>query len=192
MRVLLIFVSLMLWTSALLAQAWNIEVLMQSLIDSASPRVGFVETRYSALLDEPLKVVGELEYKPPNTLIRRTLTPRQETFTIEDSHLTISRGRQEDRYLPLSAAPILKGLAIALRSVLSGDLTTLQAHFSLEISGNESCWSLQLKPLDSKVANEISILTIYGEYTQLRSFIINEPDGDRSEVVLDIIKDASH
>lgn len=169
---------------------WSLSLLMQSLAANSASHVGFVETRHSDLLEQPLQITGELEYRPPATLIRRIISPRSEIFIIEDKHVTIERPRQNDRYLPLSAAPALQGLAQALRGVLGGNQVMLEGAFDLQLSGNAAGWQLQLTPNDSDVSEEIAQLTIHGTDGELRSFEIVEPDSDRAVVVLQALVDA--
>lgn len=170
---------------------WNLPMLMGSLAAQAASHVGFVETRHSDLLEQPLLITGELEYRPPDILIRRIISPRPETFIIQDKHVTIERPRQNDRYLPLSAAPALEGLAQALRGVLGGRQALLEQAFALQLTGKAACWQLQLTPNDASVSEEIAQLTIYGKHGELRSFDIVEPDGDRAVVLLqDLIDNA--
>ncbi len=172
------------------APEWNLSLLMQSLAAKPASRVGFVETRHSDLLEQPLQITGELEYRPPATLIRRIVSPRPETFIIEDRHVTIERPRQNDRYLPLSAAPALEGLAQALRGVLGGNQAMLEEVFTLQLGGNAVDWQLQLTPDDADVSEEIAQLTIHGTDSELHSFEMVEPDGDRAVVVLQVLVDA--
>jgi len=182
---------LILLTNVAVGQDWDISTLMESLSVVTAPTTSFVEKRYSSLLEQPLIITGELEYHAPDTLVRRMLTPKLETFIIAGKHVTIQRPRQKDRYLPLSAAPALDGLAQALRSVLAGDLSDLQSAYTTQLSGAENCWELHLTPKDVKVFNELTELVIRGQQQQLNSFTALEPDGDRVVIMLSVSTDAT-
>ncbi len=171
------------------SMAWDLAVLSQALAGNAEHAVAFIETRHSGLLDKPIIITGELEYQPPDTLVRRILTPRPETFIIDDQHVTITRPRQKDRYLPLATAGALRGLATALRGILSGDLASLENTFAINLSGRADDWQLQLYPSEAELREEIIRLRIQGQQGRLSSFTLFEPDGDRAEVIVKAISD---
>ena len=58
----------------------------------------FVERKYLKLLKQPLELTGTLEYRAPDHLERRTLTPKPESFVV-DGDASRSRTRAD------SAAP---------------------------------------------------------------------------------------
>ncbi len=72
----------------------------------------------------------------PGHLVKRTLTPKPETLTVEGDRLTIeSAARKERRTLRLQDYPVLWAFVESIRSTLSGDIGALERFYRVELEG---------------------------------------------------------
>lgn len=177
-----------LWPAGSMAADWDVGQLMQSLAKVAAGRATFVETKYLAMLDRPLQSSGELWYRAPDHLEKRTLKPRPETLVIDGDTLTIERGSRK-LSVQLQEYPELAGFLDSIRGTLAGDRQALERTFKLKLEGNPERWQLSLAPLDAKMATTIHLIRIAGSRDNVRSIEIIQTDGDRS--VMTVTRDAA-
>jgi len=163
--------------------------LMKSMAGIKTSEAGFTEERHSQLLQKPMKLSGKLVYKAPNTLIKQTTKPLEETFIISGTTLAVERvreGKKQRHEVILEDFPALAPIVLGLRSVLSGDLKTLKQHYSPELNGSYEDWTLVLKPRrrafeeDDWLKDVVKSVTIKGSGTHVSRVEILEPGGDRS------------
>jgi hypothetical protein len=163
--------------------------LMKSMADIKGSEVDFTEERHNQLLQKPMKLSGKLIYKAPNTLIKQTIKPLEETFIISGPTLAVERmreGKMQRHEVILDDFPALAPIVLGLRSVLSGDLKTLEQHYLPELTGIYEDWTLVLKPRrrafeeDDWLKDVVKSVTIKGSGTHVSRVEILEPGGDRS------------
>nr|WP_280818798.1 LolA-related protein [Thiorhodococcus minor] len=166
---------------AVFAAGFDLNALMALLADHPQGRVGFVETRYLALLDRPIAARGELVYLPPDRLERHTQVPRQESAILAGDTLTlIHDGRR--RELSLSEHPEVALLIGSLRAVLGGDRDALERDFSLNHAGTPEAWILDLLPRDPEALPMLRRIHLVGRGGQVELVETIETDGDRSVI----------
>lgn len=168
-----------LWPAGSMAADWDVGQLMQSLAKVAAGRATFVETKYLAMLDRPLQSSGELWYRAPDHLEKRTLKPRPETLVIDGDTLAIERGSRK-LSVQLQEYPELAAFLDSIRGTLAGDRKALERTFKLKLEGDPERWQLSLAPLDAKMATTIHLIRIAGSRDNVRSIEIIQTDGDRS------------
>lgn len=159
--------------------AWDLQQLMDALALNKSGRASFVETKYIAMLDQPVESSGELLYTAPDRLEKRTLKPKPEAMIVIGGELSIERGRQKFR-VQLQAYPELAAFIDSIRGTLAGDRKALERHFILGLEGAAERWTLQLQPIDAGMLAVIRRIRISGAGDQVDSVEITQSDGDRS------------
>ena len=159
--------------------AWDLQQLMDALARNKAGRASFVETKYIAMLDQPLESSGELLYTAPDRLEKRTLTPAAESMLVNGDELLIERGRQKLR-LQLQSYPELAALIESMRGTLAGDRKALERNFRLSLAGPAEHWTLQLLPLDERMLALVRRIQMTGVQEQLTGVEITQADGDRS------------
>ncbi|PWV64569.1 outer membrane lipoprotein carrier protein LolA [Plasticicumulans acidivorans] len=173
--------SALLLTVAALAHAedWTLTQLMAALAANPGGRAHFVERKDIALLDAPVEARGELFYRPPDHLERRTQTPQPETLILDGEMLTLER---DGRRLQLSLAerPQIAAFTDSIRRTLAGDRHALERAYRLTLSGEAALWTLRLVPDDEALREIIQQITISGNQGEVRSIAILQADGDRS------------
>ncbi|WP_369662204.1 LolA-related protein [Variovorax sp. V15] len=161
------------------AAAFDLPELMTLLAKQKSGEARFTEQRFVHGLEGPLDASGTLSFDAPDKLVRRTLSPRVETMAVEGNTLTLSRGGR-NRTLALDSMPELLGLVEAMRGTLTGDGATLQRYFRSTVSGSAARWTLDLAPLDSRLAAQVRSMRISGRASDVLGLEMEFVGGDRS------------
>lgn len=157
----------------------GLDALMHELAAHPSGHVTFTEVQHLAVLDRPLESSGELLYEAPDRLEKRILKPRPETLVLAHGVLSATRGKHT-RSMDLAAWPQIAPLLESLRATLTGDRTTLERIFSVELEGDAARWTLSLTPKDPEAARAVTRVIITGENAKLRTVETFQADGDRS------------
>ena len=161
------------------AWAFDLPELMGLLARQKSGEARFTEQRFVHGLEGPLDARGTLSFDAPDKLVRRTLSPRSETMAVDGNTLTLSRGGRT-RTLALDSMPELLGLVEAMRGTLSGDGATLQRYFKSVVSGSSAKWTLDLTPIDSRLAAQVRSIRISGRASDVVGLEMEFVGGDRS------------
>ncbi|QNK71794.1 outer membrane lipoprotein carrier protein LolA [Variovorax sp. PAMC26660] len=159
--------------------AFDLPELMSLLAKQKSGEARFTEQRFVHGLEGPLDASGTLSFDAPDKLVRRTLSPRIETMAVEGNTLTLSRGGR-NRTLALDSMPELLGLVEAMRGTLSGDGATLQRYFKSTVTGAPTKWTLDLAPMDSRLAAQVRSIRISGRASDVLGLEMEFVGGDRS------------
>jgi outer membrane lipoprotein-sorting protein len=161
------------------AWAFDLPELMGLLAKQKSGEARFTEQRFVHGLEGPLDASGTLSFDAPDKLVRRTLSPRIETMAVDGNTLTLSRGGR-NRTLALDSMPELLGLVEAMRGTLCGVGATLQRYFKSTVSGTQAKWTLDLTPIDSRLAAQVRSMRISGRASDVLGLEMEFIGGDRS------------
>lgn len=161
------------------ALAFELADLMALLAQQRSGEATFTEQRFVQGLDAPLESSGTLSFTAPDRFVRRTLKPRAESMAVEGNTLTLSRGSRS-RSVALDAMPEMVALVEAVRGTLSGDAKTLARYFRTSLAGSAAQWTLDLEPLDRRLAGQVQSVRIAGRQGELSSLQMELVGGDRS------------
>lgn len=158
--------------------------LMQGLAQNRSGHAAFTEKKFIAMLDKPVESSGELFYRAPDRLEKRTIKPRPESMILDGGSIVIERGRQKHT-LQLQDYPELAAVIDSIRGTLAGDRKALERSYRLILEGGVEQWVLQLLPVDEKMQALIKRIRITGARYDVRSIEINRADGDSSLMVIE-------
>ena len=176
------FLLLFLWMSSL-AQAADLDELMQLLAQRQHGHVTFTEKHFLAVLDRPVESSGELLYDAPDRLEKRTLKPKPETVILDHGVITAHRGKRT-YVLNLSDYPQIVPLIDSIRATLAGDRTALERIFKVSLDGSLDQWTLLLLPSDATVAKTVKQIRIEGTRDDIHAVEIQQADNDRSLMTL--------
>jgi outer membrane lipoprotein-sorting protein len=165
--------------SASSAWAFDLPELMGLLAKQKSGEARFTEQRFVRGLEGPLDASGTLSFQAPDRLTRRTLTPRPETMAVDGNTLTLSRGGRT-RTMTLDSMPELLGMVEAMRGTLNGNTQSLARYFRTSVSGNPDKWTLDLVPIDEKLAAQVRTLRLSGRAGEVLGIEMEFIGGDRS------------
>lgn len=161
------------------AEAWGLDALMRSLAQTRTGHAHFVEEKSIALLDAPVVATGELVYRAPDHLERRTLTPQPESMVVDADTLVIERDGRSF-HLQLHDYPELAAFIESIRGTLAGDRARLEKAYRLSLEGAADNWTLQLLPIDERMQAVVWRIRISGAHATVRRIEITQADGDRS------------
>ncbi len=142
--------------------------MLAALQRPAPTLTAFFERRQSPLLAEPLLFAGELRRPAAGTLVKEIRTPYRELTRIEGEKVSVERDGERVRKFSLRRAPELRALTASIEAVLGGDLALLQRHYRLQMDGTDAAWSLQLVPLDKRLAKRVESMRFVGVDDTLR------------------------
>lgn len=159
--------------------AFDLAQLMALLHASRPERARFNETQSLAMLDRPLESSGELLFRPPDHLEKRTLAPRRERLVADGDRVSLEHGGQTQT-LSLAQYPQVAVLVDAIRGTLAGDRAALERGYTLALTGSAQAWRLVLTPRDPAVAKLVTGITIQGRQGRVERVEVDQADGDHS------------
>ena len=166
------------------AAEWDIDQLMGTLAQIRSDHAGFVEKKFIAILDQPVESSGELFYRAPDYLEKRTIRPKPGSMILDHGALMIERGRKKHA-VQLQDYPELAAFIDSIRGTLAGDRKALERNYRLSLDGTAECWTLQLLPLDEKIQAVVKRIRIAGMGEAVRSIELTQTDGDSSLMLIE-------
>jgi outer membrane lipoprotein-sorting protein len=164
-------------------EAWGVDALMNTLASTKSGHAAFIERKSIAMLDQPVESSGELFFTAPSYLEKRTLKPKKESLVIDKDKLIVEQ-RGKKRTLSLQSYPEVAAFIDSIRGTLAGDKKALERAYKLTVDGDESNWHLTLLPLEIKMKKIVETITISGTTNQLQSIVIQQADGDSSQMTI--------
>lgn len=159
--------------------AFDLPELMGLLAKQKSGEARFTEQRFVRGLEGPLDASGTLSFQAPDKMTRRTLTPRPESMVVDGNTLTLSRGGRT-RTMTLDSMPELLGMVEAMRGTLTGNTQSLARYFRASVSGAPDKWTLDLVPIDEKLAAQVRTLRLSGRAGEVLGIEMEFIGGDRS------------
>jgi outer membrane lipoprotein-sorting protein len=172
------------------AWAFDLPELMGLLARQKNGEARFTEQRFVRGIEGPLDASGTLSFQAPDRLTRRTLTPRPETMSVDGNTLTLSRSGRT-RTMTLDSMPELLGMVEAMRSTLNGNAQTLQRYFRSTLTGTTDKWTLDLAPIDEKLAAQVRSLRLTGKAGEVLGVEMEFIGGDRSVMAITPVRGAS-
>jgi len=162
--------------------------LLTAIASSSEKTAQFTETRAADFLAVPLVSTGLLEFKAPDTLIKKVTSPNKMQQRIIGDELTLITETVNDsgeidefdnsQVLSLSSYPELEIGINAIRWVLSGNLVDLQKNFKVIYANNNEGWQITLHPKDAEILERIQNLIIIGKAQHITQIKITQENGE--------------
>jgi outer membrane lipoprotein-sorting protein len=173
----------LLWLAAAPAWAFDLPELMGLLSKQKHAEARFVEQRQVRGFDGPLNATGTLSFTAPDQLVRRTTSPRAETMAVDGNNLTLTRSGRT-RTMTLDSVPELLGLVEAMRATLAGNGAVLERYFKPRLGGTATQWTLDLAPIDARLASQIDAFRLSGSGGEVLGVEMEFRGGDRSVMTI--------
>ena len=157
--------------------------LMALFAGSKHIKTEFIERKFLQILDTPVESSGELIFKAPGRLEKRTRRPRPETLVIDGNSVSIERGSLK-RTLPLDDFADMASMVRSLTATFRGDQVSLEQFFKWELSGPANRWQLVLTPKSSKLFITLKEIRLAGDLGYVHTVETTLTDGDRSLMTL--------
>jgi outer membrane lipoprotein-sorting protein len=153
--------------------------LMDALAASPHGTATFTEKKYISFLEQPVESSGTLRFVAPARLEKNTLKPTAESLVLDGEVLTVERGKRK-QVLQLKDYPEVAGMIESIRATLAGDRRALERVYQLSLKGTTARWTLELVPLDARVARMVTRIQMEGAQAEVRTVEIQQADGDYS------------
>ena len=182
-RLRLILCALLMAPLASAVSALDLSELMKNLSAQKEGRARFVEQKTLSVLSTPIESRGELTFKSPDFLQKKTTQPIQETLTVERDRVILNRNGKE-QVIQLDTQPDMRAFIDSLRATLSGDLPTLKKSFLVKLSGPANKWTLSLRPLSANLQRILVEVSIQGRNSEILYIETSMLNGDRTFLTL--------
>jgi outer membrane lipoprotein-sorting protein len=179
----LFVLAAVLYSSQAFAAEIDMPTLMQLFSASKNLKADFAERKYIQILDTPVESSGELTFRAPNYLEKRTKSPRPEVLSIEGSKLSIERGTFK-RTMSLDEFADMASLVQSLTATFRGDQASIETYFRWRLSGPSNRWQLVLTPKTSKLFVTLKEIRLAGDNAYVHTVETTLTDGDRSLMTL--------
>ncbi|MDB5804357.1 MAG: putative transrane protein [Betaproteobacteria bacterium] len=161
-----------------------LQQVMQGMAQVKSSRARFVERKYLSIVNTPLEYTGGLAYTAPDRLEKNTQTPKAESMLLEGDKLTLVNAKKQARVVMLSQYPLVRAFTESIRSVLAGDLTTLNRYYKVSAEGSAAEWKLLLVPSEPTMQGVVKEIRFTGAAHSIKTIEITEKQGDRSVMTI--------
>ena len=186
-RLLQSFVGVLLFAAGLAAAApaapLGLGQLMDALAASPHGTATFTEKKYISFLEQPVESSGTLRFVAPARLEKNTLKPTAESLVLDGEVLTVERGKRK-QVLQLKDYPEVAGMIESIRATLAGDRRALERVYQLSLQGTTARWTLDLVPLDARVARMVTRIRMEGARAEVQTVEIQQADGDYSVMTI--------
>jgi Outer membrane lipoprotein carrier protein LolA-like len=159
--------------------------LAELLHRDVAATAAFSELQYRHVLKQPLARSGELHFEPPGRFEKRVLSPVIETYRIDGETLSMELPKRATRQISLRNQPLLGGLLLGFKAIISGRLDTLASTFDTTVSGSATDWRLELRPTQADVARYIESIHVSGRGSEPQRFEVLERSGDRTVTIME-------
>jgi hypothetical protein len=166
------------------AAEFEVAELMDMLSSVRKSEARFTETRHMAMLDEPLVLSGTLSYMRPDKIEKKVTSPYSERLSIDGNTLTFET-KGETKALMLDHEPLLRAFVESVRATRSGDVSTLERFYEIDLTGDAGAWTLTLRPNDAAVRKQVKAVVMSGQNERILQVEVFETGGDRSIMVID-------
>ena len=159
--------------------AFDVGQLLAELARHPGGRATFTERKYLAVLDKPVVSTGEMRFRPPDYMEKRTTSPHPETLVLDKGEISMERDKRK-LTISLETQPEALAFVESIRALLAGDRKALEKSYLLQLSGTPQKWVLHLLPSDQRIAALVLRITVSGSGNQVRSVEYLQADGDRT------------
>ncbi len=151
--------------------------LLATLRSDQVLRVPFTEEVTLPFLKHPLVSKGMLVIHPDGHLIRTVSTPNESATVMTQSKVVV-KDKSGATTIDATAAPQVVAAVKVLRSVLTGQVDGLRAHYEVAVDAptDRASWIVTLRSRE-KQSNFFEQCVVSGEAERVMAVTLNEPDG---------------
>ena len=159
---------------------WSLQKLADEIRPVRQREAQFTEVKEIFLLDATLTQTGILSFRAPDVLRKEVKQPTALLIAIDGNELTIAAQGQPTRKLFLHQQPLLLAFTESYRALLAGDRESLEHHYITEMNGTRENWNLRLSPRNGALKKLVVGIEFSGSYTDIKSIVTTELNGDRT------------
>lgn len=178
------FLLCVLFATAAIARAGEVDRVAAFLATLASPPTGFVpfvERRMSVLLVTPIEVRGEILLGSDGSIDKRVTAPVVERMQIGAGTLTLERAGQQ-RTLNLAGDPRWRMFHAGLTGLFRRDATALTRVFAVSLGETSAGWTLTLRPRRAGGVHAVTLIRAAGVGPNLVTLRLEQGEGEWQEL----------
>ena len=145
--------------------------------------VRFKERLEAFYLDAPLISTGIMRFEPPDKLTKIISEPEHITQQIEGDDVIVTWGNNKTERFSMSRHSGLQGIANTLRSLLSGNVSYINANYVVEYFVKQDAWKLVLIPKKENLSKWIKKIEAEGAGSNIRQYTVIEVNGDHTTTI---------
>jgi len=161
-----------------LVNAENVADLMQGISKNKNNLSHYIETKHAFYLDEPLKSEGIIEFRAPNTLIKKTIKPFLLTQVYSNNSIRTTEANGDETTFDLSSQPAIAILFQTLLGVITGNEKTIKENFDITINNKQKKWTIILSPKKESLKSWYKNIKISGAQFIIKRIKIVEANND--------------
>ena len=161
---------------------------IQSML--AKPKIlcgRFEQSKQLVGLKKPVSSNGRFCVVAGKGVLWRTLLPFPNTLKVTRDEVIQLSGERVAFRLDAKQEPAVRMINSVLFALLAGDLEPLEKLFDIDGAAQDKSWSVKLKAHDPGLAKIISSVALDGG-TYVKSIVISEASGDRTEIAFSAIQ----
>lgn len=147
----------------------------------------FDQTKTLAGMKKPLASEGRFCVVAGKGVLWRTLKPFPSTLRLTRDEIVNYQGDRVAMRLDAKTEPTVRVINNVLFSLLSGDLSQLDALFDGDGTVEANSWNVALKPRQAALEKAIGTIKLEGG-AYVKSIVMSEASGDRTNIVFSDIK----
>jgi hypothetical protein len=153
------------------------------LFDAPVQRGTFEQSKQVKGFKRPLKSSGEYTVTKGQGVQWNTLLPFASQLTVSADEISSKQGRTEVFRLDAKSEPTVRLITQLLFSLLAGDLSSLETHFTATGEVGAESWSIELEPKADALKKVFIAISLKGDRA-VRSVILKELNGDSTVITL--------
>lgn len=168
----------------LLAAPDSLAVQVKAKLSTAAVQRGtFEQLKHVKGFKRPLKSSGNYVVTKGQGVQWQTLKPFPSELSVKADEISSKQGDTEVFRLDAKTEPTVRLITQLLFSLLAGDLTALEEHFTANGKVGTSSWAIELKPKAPGLQKVFSSIALKGD-ASVREVQIDELSGDSTSISL--------
>lgn len=144
-------------------------------------RADFVQTKQMAALKRPLVTSGRLTFSRTEGVLWQIEKPYRMSYVLGETRIVEIGGDGSRRVRETREVPGLAQVARVFRAMLGANSDALREHFDVTVQGDPAKWSIELKPLQSQLAQYLNAMQLSGGRF-VEEISIKEAGGDSTQL----------
>ena len=153
------------------------------LTDAAVQRGTFEQSKQVKGFKRPLKSSGDYVVTKGQGVQWNTRIPFPSELTVSADEISSRQGGAEVFRLNAKTEPTVRLITQLLFSLLSGDLGSLEAHFTATGEVGAESWSIELQPKSDALKKVFATISLKGDRA-VRSVLLKELNSDTTTITL--------
>ena len=162
-------------------QAFTMAQLRSNLTENKLLRGEFTQSKKLQMFKKPLLSSGAFLLDHQQGLLWSQRKPFAVSLVLVEDKLSQQFGTQQAEIIEAKDNPMVFYFSHLFLSLFKGDIKALDEQFTMQLTGVESAWSLQLTPKSAPLNKVFATISISGgEY--IKELLLIELSGDSSEI----------